>query len=98
MNLDDALVPFVRESIGGVTGRRLNALPRPLLGDDVLLAKAASVRFKSLKVDACAVAARQPLRLERAMRSGRSWPLTSFKKFTAGHPVMKSWHNDSFGV
>jgi len=90
VNLDEALVPFVRESIGGVVGRRLSTLPRSRLGDDVVLAKAASVRFKALKEDACAVAARQPLRLERAMCSGRTWSLASFKTFIAGHPVMRN--------
>jgi len=90
VTLDDALVPVVRESIRGVAGRRLYTLPRPRVGDDVVLAKDASIRFKGLKEDAGAVAARQPRRLERAMCSGRSWPLASFKTFIADHPVMRN--------
>lgn len=89
VGFDEALVPFVRESVEGRPGARLATAPRPRASDDAELAAAAAERFKALKQDAATVAAQQPLRLERAMRTGRGWPVEDFRRFIAGHPLMR---------
>ena len=89
VGFDEALVPFVRESVEGQPGARLATAPRPRASDDAERAAAAAERFKALKQDAATVAAQQPLRLERAMRTGRGWPVEDFRRFIAGHPLMR---------
>ncbi|MGJ7562545.1 DUF4132 domain-containing protein [Variovorax sp. GB1R11] len=89
VGFDESLVPFVRESVEGRPGARLATAPRPRASDDAELAAAAVARFKALKQDAATVAAQQPLRLERAMGTGRSWPVADFRRFIAEHPLMR---------
>ena len=89
VGFDEALVPFVRESVEGRPGARLATAPRPRASDDAERAAAAAERFKALKQDAATVAAQQPPRLERAMRTGRGWPVEDFRRFIAGHPLMR---------
>jgi len=89
VGFDESLVPFVRESVDGRPGARLAVAPRPRASDDAELAAAAAARFKALKQDAATVAAQQPLRLERAMSTGRGWPVADFRRFIAEHPLMR---------
>jgi hypothetical protein len=89
VGFDESLVPFVRESLDGRPGARLATAPRPRASDDAALAAAAVERFKALKQDAATVAAQQPLRLERAMATGRGWPVGDFRRFIAEHPLMR---------
>ncbi|WP_418150851.1 DUF4132 domain-containing protein [Variovorax atrisoli] len=89
VGFDESLVPFVRESVDGRPRARLAVAPRPRASDNAELAAAAVARFKALKQDAATVAAQQPLRLERAMSTGRGWPVADFRRFIAEHPLMR---------
>lgn len=89
VDFDEALAPYVRESVDGRPGARLATAPRARASDDAALAADAVARFKALKDDATTIAAQQPLRLERAMCTGRAWPLADFRRFIAEHPLMR---------
>lgn len=95
VGFDELLVPHVRALGNGKDGRdgragaRLASAPRPRADDDATQAAAAVQRFKALKQDAALVASQQPLRLERAMCTGRSWTPEDFRRFLADHPLMR---------
>jgi hypothetical protein len=85
VGFDQELQPFVTDS----SGKRLKSLPKPGASDDPERATAAHRRFTVLKKDARTIAAEQIRRLERAMVAGRRWPEAEFRRFFAGHPLLR---------
>ncbi|MEU8125202.1 DUF4132 domain-containing protein [Spirillospora sp. NPDC049024] len=83
---DEALRPYVIDQ----AGKHRTTLPKPGRHDDATLAPAAHRRFTALKKDVRAIAGLQLQRLERAMTTGRRWPLPEFREFFVGHPLV--WH------
>ncbi|MEV5827368.1 DUF4132 domain-containing protein [Spirillospora sp. NPDC052242] len=81
---DERLKPVIADEDGKVR----KALPKPGAKDDPDLAPAAHKRFAELKKEARAVASDQIRRLERAMVTGRRWPLGEFRELLAGHPLV----------
>ncbi|MQY09341.1 DUF4132 domain-containing protein [Actinomadura macrotermitis] len=85
VGFDEQLRPFVRDE----SGKLRKALPKPGAKDDPDLAPAAYQRFTQLKKDVRAIASIQMRRLEQAMVDGRRWAVPDFRRFFAGHPLMR---------
>lgn len=85
VRFDEELKPCVVDT----NGKLLKNLPRPGARDDAERASAACQRFAVLKKDVRTAAADQIRRLERAMRTGRRWPEDEFRRFFAGHPLLR---------
>jgi hypothetical protein len=85
VGFDQELQPFVMDS----SGKHLKSLPKPGASDDPERATAAHQRFTALKKDVRTIAADQIRRLERAMVTGRRWPEDEFRRFFAGHPLLR---------
>ncbi|WP_239141763.1 DUF4132 domain-containing protein [Actinoplanes campanulatus] len=85
VGFDEELRPFVVDGVG----KRLKNLPKPGARDDAERATAASRRFTALKKEVRALAADQIRRLERAMVTGRRWPEEEFRRYFAGHPLVR---------
>jgi hypothetical protein len=85
VRFDEELKPCVADG----TGKLLKNLPRPGARDDAERASAAYQRFAVLRKDVRAVATDQIRRLERAMVTGRRWPEDEFRRFFAGHPLLR---------
>ncbi|MBW6439509.1 DUF4132 domain-containing protein [Actinoplanes hulinensis] len=85
VGFDEELKPFVVDG----AGKRLKNLPKPGARDDAERATAAYQRFTALKKEVRALAADQIRRLERAMVTGRRWPEEEFRRYYAGHPLVR---------
>jgi hypothetical protein len=85
VRFDEELRPCVVDAGGKV----LKTLPKPGARDDAERASAAHRRFLLLKKDVRTVAADQVRRLERAMVTGRRWPVDEFRRFLAEHPLVR---------
>jgi hypothetical protein len=85
VGFDEQLKPFVADA----AGKRLKALPKPGAQDDQVLAPEAFQRFAALKKDVRAIAADQVRRLERAMVDQRRWSGADFRRYFAGHPLLR---------
>ncbi|MBB4745872.1 DUF4132 domain-containing protein [Actinoplanes lobatus] len=85
VGFDEELKPFVVDG----AGKRLKNLPKPGARDDAERATAASQRFTALKKEVRALAGDQIRRLERAMVTGRRWPEEEFRRYFAGHPLVR---------
>lgn len=89
VDFDEHLNPYWRELVAGQPATRLAGVPRKGPKDDAELATAALNRFKALKQDLALIADLQPRRLERAMRTGRTWSLSAFRRYLAEHALMR---------
>ncbi|RSZ58950.1 DUF4132 domain-containing protein [Massilia atriviolacea] len=85
VGFDEALKPCVRDAHGA----RMADLPKPNKSDDAALSAAATERFKALKKDARSIADQQLIRLEVAMCTQRRWEPETFRRFLAGHPLVR---------
>ncbi|MEW2352950.1 DUF4132 domain-containing protein [Spirillospora sp. NPDC029432] len=79
---------LLRPTIADEDGARRKTLPKPGAKDDPELAPAAAKRFAALKKDVRTIASDQLARLERAMVTGRRWPVAEFREFLVAHPLV----------
>jgi hypothetical protein len=71
-------------------GRRRSGTPRALKGEDKALIKICQAALKALRAEVAAHCEAQLRRLDRALATGRSWPLGAWRALTA-HPLMRTY-------
>ncbi|WP_083733696.1 DUF4132 domain-containing protein [Actinomadura sp. CNU-125] len=79
---------LLRPTVADEDGAPRKSLPKPGAKDDPGLAPAAHKRFAGLKKDVRTVAADQLARFEKAMVTGRRWPVAEFRRFLVAHPLV----------
>ena len=84
VQLDDHLVPWICEPAGG----RVAKLPRPTKRDDPAKAAHAAERFAALSLDLDDVRQTILVWFERALATGRTWPVARFRSAIATHPLL----------
>ncbi|MFW6773293.1 DUF4132 domain-containing protein [Nocardioides sp. CPCC 205120] len=84
------LVVTALDADGRPTGRPRTALPAPNAGDDADLAAAAKAEFTLARKQLSDLAKIQTVRLEKAMVTGRRWPVADHRAYVVEHPVLNS--------
>lgn len=69
-------------------GREVKALPGPRIDEERPMIEAAKKQLATARKEVKQVLAAQTERLQEAMCLQRSWPLTEWQSFVAGHPIV----------
>ena len=85
VGFDERLEPYVKTEAGG----RSRAVPPMRKDDDPAKVEHAKTIWRDLKEDVSVIGARRIKALDRAMTSGRTWPVERFRRVWLDHRLMK---------
>ncbi len=85
VGFDERLEPYVKTESGG----RSRAVPPARKDDDPVKVERAKMLWRDLKEDVSVIGARRIKALERAMSTGRTWPIERFRRVWLEHRLMK---------